>query len=37
MASDLNISHGNMFDFVSFPLFGFSLVMRLKNFDFESH
>ena len=35
--SDLNISHGNMSDFVSFPLFGFTLVIKLGNFDFESH
>ena len=35
--SDLNICHGNMSDFVSFPLFGFTLVIKLGNFDFESH
>ena len=34
--SDLNMSHGKMsdFDFVSFPLFGFTLVIKLRNFDF---
>ena len=32
--SDLNISHGEMSDFVSFPLFGFALVIKLTNFDF---
>ena len=26
-----------MFDFVSFPLLGFTLVIKLRNFDFESH
>ena len=26
-----------MSDFVSFPLFGFILVIKLRNFDFESH
>ena len=35
--SDLNISHGKMSDFVSFPLFGFTLVIKLRNFDFEGH
>ena len=36
IVSDLNISHGKMFDFVSFPLFRFTLAMKLRNFDFES-
>ena len=35
--SDLNISHGKMSDFVSFPLLGFTLVIKLRKFDFESH
>ena len=35
--SDLNMSLGKMSDFVSFPLFGFTLVIKLRNFDFESH
>ena len=26
-----------MCDFVLFPLFGFTLVTKLRNFDFESH
>ena len=26
-----------MFDFVSFLLFGFTLVTKLTNFDFENH
>ena len=34
--SDLNISYGKMSDFVSFPLFGFILVIKLRNFGFES-
>ena len=37
MMSDLNICHGKMSDFVSFPLLGFTLVIKLRNFDFESH
>ena len=35
MLSDLNVSHGKMSDFVSFPLFWSSLVAKLRNFDFE--
>ena len=31
MLSDLNISHGKMTDFVSFPLLGFTLVIKLRN------
>ena len=27
----------NQTDFVSFPLFGLTLVIKLRNFDFESH
>ena len=37
MASDLNISHGKMADFLSFPLLGFTLVIKLRNFNFENH
>ena len=37
MTSDLNKSHGKISDFVSFPLFGLTLVIKLRNFDFESH
>ena len=29
--------HGKMSDFVSISLFGFTLVIKLRNFDFESH
>ena len=36
MKSDLNMFHGSMADFVSFPLFEFTLVIELRNFDFES-
>ena len=32
--SDLNMSHGKMSDFVSCPLFGFTLVIKLRNLDF---
>ena len=35
--SDLNLFHGKMSDFVSFQLFGFTLVIKLRNFDFKSH
>ena len=34
MPSDLNMSHGKMSDSVSFSLFGFTLVIKLRNFDF---
>ena len=37
MVSDLNMSHGKMSDSLSFPLFGFTLVMKQKDFDFEGH
>ena len=37
MMSDLNMSHEKIVDFVLFPLFGFTLVIKLKNYDFESH
>ena len=37
MLSDLNMSHGKMSDFVSIPLFGFTLVIKLRNFDVEVH
>ena len=35
--SDLSMFCGKMSDFISFPLFGFTLVIKLKIFDFESH
>ena len=34
---DLNMFPGRMSDFVSFPLSGFTLVVKLRNFEFESH
>ena len=37
MVSDLNMPHGEMSYFVSFPLFGFTLVIKLRNFDFKGH
>ena len=37
MSSNMNMSHGKMSDFVSFPFFGFTIVIKLRNFDFESH
>ena len=35
MMSDLDMSLGKMSDFVSW--FGFTLGIKLSNFDFESH
>ena len=35
--SNFNMSHGKMSGFALFPLFGFTLVIKLWNFDFESH
>ena len=35
--SDLNMPLGKMSDFVSFPLLGFTLVIKLRNFDFDIH
>ena len=37
MMSDLDIPHGKMSNFTSFPLFGFILDIKLRIFDFESH
>ena len=31
------MSYGKMSDFVSFPLFGFTLVIKLENLDFDSY
>ena len=31
------MSHENMSEFVSFPLSGLTLVIRLRNVDFRSH
>ena len=33
--SDLNMSYEKMSDFVSFPLFGFILVIKLRSFYFD--
>ena len=35
--SNVNIFHRKMSDFVSFPLFEFTLIMKWRNFDFEIH
>ena len=35
--SDLNMSHRKLSYFVSFPLFGLTLAIKLRNFDFESY
>ena len=37
MMSDLSMSHEKMSDFVSFPMFGFTLVIKLRKFGFEGH
>ena len=37
MVSDLNMTNGKMSDVVSFPLFRITLVIKLRNFYFESH
>ena len=37
MVPDLNMPYGKMSYFVLFPLFRFSSVIKLRNFDFESH
>ena len=37
MFSDLNISHENISDFVSFPLFTFTLDIKLRIFDLKGH
>ena len=36
MASDSDTSYGKMSDFVSFLLFGFTLVIKLKNFSLKA-
>ena len=37
MMSDLNMSHWKISDFVLLPFLGFTLVIKLRNYDFESH
>ena len=37
MMSDLNMSLEKMPDFLSFPLFGLTVIIKLRNFDSESH
>ena len=37
MVSDLNRAHGKMSDFDSFPLLGFTLVIKPRNLDFEGY
>ena len=36
IVSDLNISHRKASDFVSLPLFGFTILIKLTNFDSEN-
>ena len=33
--SDLNMFNAKVSDLVSFPFFGFTLFVKLRNFDFE--
>ena len=35
MMSDLNMFNAKVSDLVSFPFFGFTLFVKLRNFDFE--
>ena len=37
MMSNLIMSRGKISDFLPFLLFGFTLVIKLRNFNFESH
>ena len=37
MKNDIRFVPWTMYDFVSFSLFKFTLVIKLRNFDFESH
>ena len=37
MVSYLNTSDGKMADFLSVPLFEFTLVIKVRKFDFEIH
>ena len=37
MRSDLKMFHAKMADFVSFAFLRFTLVIKLRNFDFENH
>ena len=37
LISDLHMCHDKVADFVSFPLFRFTLIMKLANFNFVSH
>ena len=32
MVSDLNMPHGKISEFISFPWFGFTLVIKLRNY-----
>ena len=37
MVSDLNMCYGKMSDYASFSLFGFTLMIKLRNVEFEGH
>ena len=37
MVSGSNMSHEKMSDFISFPLFGLTLVIKLRNFNLKGH
>ena len=35
--ADLHMPHEKMSDFISIPLFGLTLITKLRNFEFETH
>ena len=37
MVLDFHGAHRRMSDFASYPMLGFTLVIKLRNFDFEGH
>ena len=37
MMLDLNMFYEKMTDFILFPLFRFTLIIKLRNFDIESY
>ena len=37
MILDLNMFYEKMTDFILFPLFRFTLIIKLRNFDIESY
>ena len=37
LLSDFNMPHGKTSAYISFPLFRFTIVIKLRNFAFEGH